>query len=95
MFNVQALASPTNIRQGWKSLPGTNTLLQKSVNYGQKKFYNIGPRRKIDTDEKEKKEPMVRPRKALTPMASPAKVGFLVSFLVSLTLFLKHNKVKS
>jgi hypothetical protein len=35
----------TNIRLGWKILPETNTsLLQKFVNYGNKKFYNIGPR---------------------------------------------------
>ena len=41
--------------------------------------------KKLDDDaaaEKAKKEPPVRPRKAMTPMASPAKVGFLVSFLV-------------
>ncbi len=30
------------MRLGWKSLSGTNTLA--SVNYGQKKFYNIGSR---------------------------------------------------
>jgi hypothetical protein len=31
-------------RIGFKSLPGTNTsLFQKFVNYGQNKFYNIGP----------------------------------------------------
>ncbi len=32
------LALPTNIRLGWKGLPGTNT-----VNYVRKKFYIIGP----------------------------------------------------
>jgi hypothetical protein len=37
-----ALALPTNIRLGWKGLPGTNTL-QKSVNYVSKKFYSTGP----------------------------------------------------
>jgi len=35
---------PTNNRLGWKGLPGKNTsLLQKSVNYGNKKFYSTGP----------------------------------------------------
>jgi hypothetical protein len=39
------LASPTNIRLGWKGKPGTNTsLLQNSVNYGRKKFYITGCR---------------------------------------------------
>ncbi len=35
---------PTNIRLGWKGLPGTNALAiyQKIVTYGRKKFYNIG-----------------------------------------------------
>jgi hypothetical protein len=43
-INIILLDLPANIRQGWKGLPGTNTsFLQKSVNYGQKKFYNIGP----------------------------------------------------
>jgi len=37
-------ALPTNIRLGWKSLPGTNTrLLQALVNYACKKFYDIWP----------------------------------------------------
>jgi hypothetical protein len=32
------------VRPDWKSLPMTNTsLLRKSVIYGQKKSYNIGP----------------------------------------------------
>jgi hypothetical protein len=40
-----SLASPTNIRLGWKGLPETNTtLLQTVVNYGHKKFYDNGPR---------------------------------------------------
>ncbi len=38
------LASPTNIRLGWKSLPDKHSsLLRKPVNYGRKKFYNTGP----------------------------------------------------
>jgi len=38
------LASPTNIRLGWKDLPGNNcSSLQTFVNYGRKKLYNIGP----------------------------------------------------
>jgi hypothetical protein len=39
------LALPTNIRLGWKGLPVTNprSLLRAFVNYGRKKFYNIGP----------------------------------------------------
>ncbi len=41
------LACHANIRLGWKSLPGTNTLAYyKIVNCGQEKFYNIGPRSK-------------------------------------------------
>jgi hypothetical protein len=32
------------IRLGLERLPGTNTsILRKVVNYGHKKFYNIGP----------------------------------------------------
>jgi hypothetical protein len=40
------LALTTNIRLGWKGLPGTNTpaYYEKSVNYGCKKLYRIGPR---------------------------------------------------
>jgi len=35
---------PVFVRLGWKSLPETHSsLLLKFVNYGQKKFYNIGP----------------------------------------------------
>jgi hypothetical protein len=38
------LASPTNIRLGWKGLPRTNTsLLRKSVNYTCKKFIVQAP----------------------------------------------------
>jgi hypothetical protein len=39
------LALSTNIRLGWQYLPGKkhSSLLRKSVNYGQKKSYNIGP----------------------------------------------------
>jgi hypothetical protein len=37
----QTPPSLTNIRLGWKGLPGKNTsLLQKSVNYSRKKFYS-------------------------------------------------------
>jgi hypothetical protein len=38
--------APISGRPGWKSLPGTNTisrLIRKSINYGHKKFYKIGP----------------------------------------------------
>jgi hypothetical protein len=41
----QAPALPANIRLGWKSLSGKNTLALIS-NYGRKKFYNTGPRRR-------------------------------------------------
>jgi hypothetical protein len=45
MFAVKVVALPTNIKLGWKGLPGTSTsLLQKSVNYGCKSFYSTGPR---------------------------------------------------
>jgi len=38
-------ALPANVRLDWKGLPWTKTsILRKSVNYGQKRFYNIGPR---------------------------------------------------
>jgi hypothetical protein len=35
----------TDIRLGWKGLPGTNTLAynENLKNYDRKKFYNIGP----------------------------------------------------
>jgi hypothetical protein len=38
------LALPTNIRLGWKRNVGDkhSSLLQKFINYGQKKFYNFG-----------------------------------------------------
>jgi hypothetical protein len=38
------LALPKNIRLGWQYLPRDkrSSLLRKFVNYGQKKFYNIG-----------------------------------------------------
>jgi hypothetical protein len=38
------LALPSNIRLGWKGLPGTNTVAysEKSVTYGRKLFYIIG-----------------------------------------------------
>ncbi len=38
------------IRLAWKGLPGTKhcSLLQKLVNYGPKKFYNIAPRHERD-----------------------------------------------
>ncbi len=41
---VGSRPSPTNIRQDWKGFPGTKQcrLLQMFVNYGCKKFYNIG-----------------------------------------------------
>jgi hypothetical protein len=32
------------VRLGWKTCQGQTNLLQKLVNYGQKMFYNIGPR---------------------------------------------------
>ncbi len=40
-----AQALLTNIKLGWKGLPGTSTLiyLQTLVNYCRQKFYNIGP----------------------------------------------------
>jgi hypothetical protein len=39
---------PTNIRQGWEGLQGTNTsFLQTSVHYGSKKFFETGPRRRL------------------------------------------------
>jgi hypothetical protein len=46
-----ALALPANIRLGWKGLPEKNTsLLQKSINYGCKTFYSIGPLYDLTTD---------------------------------------------
>ncbi len=39
-----APALPAKIRLGWKGLPGTNSLSQKSVNYGSKISYSSGPR---------------------------------------------------
>jgi hypothetical protein len=47
-FYGRLLALPTNIRLGWKRNAGDkhSSLLRKFVNYGQKKFHNIGPRRK-------------------------------------------------
>ncbi len=37
-------ALTTNIRLGWKSLPGTNTnLLEKLINYGCKNFITYSP----------------------------------------------------
>jgi hypothetical protein len=42
-LKARLLASPTNIRLGWKAMEGTNTsLLHKSVNYGCKQFYSMG-----------------------------------------------------
>ncbi len=45
-FYGRLLALPTNIRLGRKRNVGDkhSSLLQKFINYGQKKFYNIGPR---------------------------------------------------
>ncbi len=45
---MKVLDLPANIRLGWKSFPGTNTITnyKKFVNCGQKRFYNIGPRAK-------------------------------------------------
>ncbi len=45
------LALPTNIRLGWKRNVGDkhSSLLQKFINYGQKKFYNIGPFSRVST----------------------------------------------
>jgi hypothetical protein len=41
-------ALPTNIRLSWKGLPGKNSsLLRTFVNYGRKKFCNIGPWRQF------------------------------------------------
>jgi hypothetical protein len=39
------LASLTNIRLGWKGMPGTNTLAyyKKSVNYSREKFIEQAP----------------------------------------------------
>ncbi len=48
-FYGRLLPLPTNIRLGWKSLPGNKhfSFLRTLVNYGRKKFYNIGPRSQI------------------------------------------------
>jgi len=39
------LALPTNIRLGWRGLPGTNALAyyEKAILTAVKTFYNIGP----------------------------------------------------
>jgi hypothetical protein len=39
-LKVRLLASPTIIRQGWKGLPGSNTLAYYE-NYGQKSFITL------------------------------------------------------
>jgi hypothetical protein len=45
LFAVKVVALPTNIKLGWKGLPGTSTsLLQKYVNYGYKMLYSTPPR---------------------------------------------------
>jgi hypothetical protein len=41
--SLRLLAIPINIRLGFKSLPGTNTVVKTSVNYGHKKFTTFGP----------------------------------------------------
>jgi hypothetical protein len=41
-FYGRLRALPTNIRLDWKKDVCDKHLLQKLVNYGQKKFYNIG-----------------------------------------------------
>jgi hypothetical protein len=43
-LSVRLLALSTNIRLGWKGLPGTNVLAyyEKSLLTAVKKFYNIG-----------------------------------------------------
>jgi len=45
---------PYLLRLGWKGLSGTNTLayLEKFVNYGRKKYYNIGPRPEVEISGK-------------------------------------------
>jgi len=45
-FYGRLLALPTNIRLDWKRNVSHkhSSLLRKFVKYGQKKFYNIGPR---------------------------------------------------
>ncbi len=43
-LRMEHLASSANIRLGWKGLQRTNTIfLQKSVNFGRKKFYSTAP----------------------------------------------------
>jgi hypothetical protein len=37
------MALPTNIRLGRKGFSETNTIAIAIVNYGRKKFYNLGP----------------------------------------------------
>jgi hypothetical protein len=47
-FWGRLLALPTNIRLGWKSLPGANTLaFHENSQLSRKKFYNIGYRVKF------------------------------------------------
>jgi hypothetical protein len=53
------LAFPTNTGLGWKGLPGTNTLAYYE-NYGQKKFYNIGPRLPLALGKKRRKRDLVK-----------------------------------
>jgi len=42
----EALPLPANVRLGWKKLAKDkhSSLLQKFINYGNKKFYSTGPR---------------------------------------------------
>jgi len=43
----KAPALLANIRENWKARDEHASLVQKSINYGQKQFYNIGPRLSI------------------------------------------------
>jgi hypothetical protein len=48
------------VRLGWKRLPGTNTLAYYK-NYGQKKFYNNGPRKHFLLDAVSRNGPAYSP----------------------------------
>ncbi len=50
LLKGRLLASPTNIRLGWKGLPRANTLAYY-INYSRKKIYSSGPWTKSECTE--------------------------------------------
>jgi hypothetical protein len=56
-FYGRLLTLPTNIRLGWKGLPGIkcSSLLRKFISYGRKKFYTIVARSEAEIFEETNK----------------------------------------